>query len=256
MSTFNDGIVIPVEQAERPPAQEPVAKVYSEEDLGKARQQEKDKLYKRIEDADGRVKAMEDQIATIAAERESAVREAQERAQKEADIIRQREVDEMSAKELVARTEDEFKTRINQVEQEWQNKFQKLEQERMAQDALLEKERSMQALESYRLRRASEEDETIIPELRDFISGNNEEEIENAIATLRERSSAIISNIQQATQPSRLKGAPVTSPPIGPMDNQMEYQTFSAEDIRNMPMDQYKQMRDRLLKARPQRGRF
>jgi hypothetical protein len=257
MSKFNDdGIVIPVEPSERPAPVEQPGRVFTEEDIVKARQQEKEKLYKRIEDADVRAKAMEDQLAVLAAEREAAIKQAEERTKAEADIRRQRELEELSAKELVARTEEEFKTRINQVEQEWQEKFQKMEQDRQAQEALLEKERYMQALESYRLRRMSEETDNIIPELRDFVSGNNEEDIENSISTLRERSNAIIESIQQASQPGRLRGAPVTAPPIGPMDDQMEYQTFSAEDIRNMPMDQYKQMRDRLLKVRSQRGRF
>jgi hypothetical protein len=40
------------------------------------------------------------------------------------------------------------------------------------------------------------------------------------------------------------------------METQADHQTLSAEDIRNMPMDQYMQMRDRLLKARPSQSRF
>jgi len=40
------------------------------------------------------------------------------------------------------------------------------------------------------------------------------------------------------------------------METQAEHQTLSAEDIRNMPMEQYMQMRDRLLKARPSQSRF
>jgi len=104
----------------------------------------------------------------------------------------------------------------------------------------------------------TEEQETIIPELIDLIAGNSEEDIENSIAVLRERSSAIIESIQQATsQSGRLRGPQVTAPPTGPMDNQQEYQTMSADDIRNMPMDQYTKMRERLMQAtRNSRGRF
>jgi hypothetical protein len=41
------------------------------------------------------------------------------------------------------------------------------------------------------------------------------------------------------------------------MENQSEYQTLSADDIRNMPMDQYMKMRERLMQAaRGTRGRF
>lgn len=258
MTDTNDGIVIPVERVvpDTPP-QAPQEKYFSEEEVAKIRQQEKDKLYKRISDSDTRVKAMEEQLSLLARDREAAIREAEERARKEAEILRQRELEELSAKELLAKTEDQFKNRINEVEREWSEKFQVLEQQRMAQEALLEKERALQALESYRQRRMAEEQEAIIPELLDLISGNSQEEVEASIGALRARSSAIIESIQQAAQPSRLRGAPVTAPPIGPMDTQMEYQTFSAEDIRNMPMDQYAKMRDRLLQARPNsRGRF
>lgn len=254
-----DGIRIPVDPADfAEENQEPTpSKVFTEDDVRNIRKQEKDKLYKRIEEADVRVKSMEEQLSLLSKEREDAIREAEERARKEQEILRQREMEELSAKELLARREDEFNSRLNQVEQEWQQKFQSMEEQRQAQEALLEKERYMQALESYRHRRMAEEQETIIPELRDLISGNSEDEIEASISVLRDRSSAIIESIQQAAQPSRLRGAPVTAPPVGPFDNQMEYQTLSADEIRNMPMDQYAKMRDRLLAARtPGRGRF
>jgi len=233
-------------------------KVFSEDDVENIRKQEKDKMYKRLEEADTRVKSMEEQMAVIAAEREAARKEAEQRANKEAEIIRQREIDEMSAKELLLKKEDEFNQRINSVEAEWQERLNVIEQQRQAQEALLDKERQMQALIHYRNNRLQAEQEAIIPELIDLVSGNSEEEIEQSIAVLRERSSAIIESIQQATaqQQGRLRGAPVTAPPVGPMETQTEYQQLNADDIRNMSMDQYSKMRDRLLNARSSRGRF
>lgn len=259
-NTFNgDGIMIPVEstsQEQQDPKTE--GRVFTETEVEAIRRQEKDKLYRRVEDADGRVKTLEEQLGIIAQEREDARKEADERAKTEAEILRQREVQELSAKELLAKREDEFTQRINQVEQEWRSKFEDMEQQRQVQEALLEKERRIQQIESYRQRRLTEEQETIIPELIDLIAGNSEEDIENSIAVLRDRSSAIIESIQQATsQSGRLRGPQVTAPPTGPMDNQQEYQTMSADDIRNMPMDQYTKMRERLMQAtRTSRGRF
>jgi len=252
-----DGIHIPVEskqEATQDMAQN--SKLFSEDEVHKIRQQEKDKMYKRLEDADGRAKAMEEQLAILTREREQAIREAEERARKESEILRQREIEELSAKELLAKREDEFNQRINQVEQEWSQKFSEMEKDRQAKEAMLEKERYFQQVETYRNRRVQAEQEHIIPELIDLVTGNSEEEIENSIAVLRERSNAIIESIQRTSQPARPKGAPITAPPTGPMDNQQDYQTLTAEDIRNMPMDQYVKMRDRLLQARPQRGRF
>jgi hypothetical protein len=233
-------------------------KVFSEDDVENIRKQEKDKMYKRLEEADTRFKSMEEQMSVISAEREAARKEAELRANKEAEIIRQREIDEMSAKELLLKKEDEFNQRINSVEAEWQERLNVIEQQRQAQEALLDKERQMQALIHYRNNRLQAEQEAIIPELIDLVSGNSEEEIEQSIAVLRERSSAIIESIQQATaqQQGRLRGAPVTAPPVGPMETQTEYQQLNADDIRNMSMDQYSKMRDRLLNARSSRGRF
>jgi hypothetical protein len=232
-------------------------KIFTEDEVEKIRQQEKDKMYKRLEDADTRVKTLEEQIGLIAEEREQARREAEERAAKESELIRQREVEELSAKELLLKKEDEFNQRINTVEQEWQGRLAEIEAQRQAQEALLEKERRLQELEHYRNSRLQTEQEAIIPELIDLVSGNSEEEIEQSISVLRDRSSAIIESIQQATAQSqtRLRGAPVTAPPVGPMETQTEYQQLNADDIRNMSMDQYAKMRDRLLNART-RGRF
>lgn len=253
-----DGIQIPADPVEPPtqPENNQNSKLFSEDEVQSIRKQEKDKMYKRLEDADGRVKAMEEQLQLLSAEREKAIKEAEDRAKKEAELLRQRELEELSAKELLLKKEDEFSQRINQVEQEWSQKFSELEQQRQAQDALLEKERYLQQIETYKARRVQQENESIIPELIDLVAGNTEEEIENSIAVLRERSSAIIEAIQRTSQPTRPKGAPITAPPTGPLENEQEYQTLSAEDIRNMPMDQYVKMRDRLLQARPQRGRF
>ena len=239
-------------------AMKTTGKVFTEDEVQKIRQQEKDKLYGRLEESQTRLKTMEEQLSLLSKEREDAIKQAEDRTKAESELIRQRELEEMSAKDLLLRKEDEFNARINQAEREWSEKFQNLEQDRQAQAALLDKERALQALESYRQRRLNEEQEFIIPELLDLVTGSSEDDIENSIAILRARSGAIIESIQQASQSQmpRLKGAPVTAPPTGPLENNTEYQTMTAEDIRNMPMDQYAKMRERLLQARPVRGRF
>lgn len=261
MTKNSDSIIvpnIPEDNGNDEVVMKPNGKVFTEDEVQKIRQQEKDKLYGRLEESQSRLKTMEEQLSLLSKEREEAIKQAEERAKAEAELLRQRELEELSAKDLLLRKEDEFNSRINQAEREWSEKFQALEQDRQAQAALLEKERALQALESYRQRRVVEEQEYIIPELLDLVTGSSEDEIENSIAILRARSGAIIESIQQASQSQmpRLKGAPVTAPPTGPLENNQEYQTMTAEDIRNMPMDQYAKMRERLLQARPVRGRF
>ena len=231
------------------------ARTFTEDDVEKIRQQEKDKLYKRLEDSDGRVKSLEDQLSTLSDESEVSKAEAARLAKAESDALRQREEEELSAKELITKRETEFDEKLKIVETEWEGRLAKIEEERASQEAMLEKERRYRELETYLGRRMVEEEEFIIPELRDLASGTTEEEIENSIAILKDRSSAILESIQQSAN-SGLRGSPVTAPPVGPMETQADHQTLSAEDIRNMPMDQYMQMRDRLLKARPSQSRF
>lgn len=259
MSTQNDSIVIETFVEEAKDKMTENSKLFTPEEVEKIRKQEKDKLYKKLEDSESRLKELSEQVSVLDREREEARKHAEELAHKERDIQKQREEAEMSAKELLMKKEQEFNQRITQAEQEWQQRLADIEQQRQAQEALLEKERYHQHLQTYRQRRVAEESDAIIPELADLIAGSTEEEIEASIDILRERSQAIVASIQQATQASqgRLRGAPVTAPPVGPLDNQMEQQTLTAEDIRNMPMDKYIQMRDRLMNAsRSQRGRF
>jgi len=234
------------------------SKVFTEDEVESIRKQEKDKMYKRLEEADTRVKSMEEQMGVISAEREAAKKEAEARAAKESEILRQREVDELSAKELLLKREEEFNVKLQEIDGEYKRRFEEIEGQRQAQEAIIEKERRLQEINSYRNRRLQETQEEIIPELIDLVSGNTEDEIETSISVLRDRSNAIMESIQQATaqQQGRLRGAPVTAPPVGPMETQTEYQTLNADDIRNMTMDQYAKMRDRLLNARPNRGRF
>jgi hypothetical protein len=233
------------------------SRTFTEEDVERIRTQEKDKLYKRLEDSDGRVKTLEDQLGILNHESDENRSEAARLAKAESDAIRRREEDELSAKELITKRETEFDEKLKGVESEWEGRLAKIEDERAAQSAMLEKERSYRELEVYLQRRVDEEGEYIIPELRDLAAGATEEEIDNSIAVLRERSSAILESIQQSAQPRGLRGSPITAPPVGPMETQTEQHTLSAEDIRDMPMEQYMQMRDRLLKARPSsQGRF
>ena len=275
MAENTETVVVPPAQAVVPPAQEATdtsevvdtafavgteeaaaARTFTEDDVEKIRQQEKDKLYKRLEDSDGRVKSLEDQLSTLSNESEVSKAEAARLAKAESDALRKREEEELSAKELITKRETEFDEKLKVVETEWEGRLAKIEEERASQEAMLEKERRYRELETYLGRRMVEEEEYIIPELRDLASGTTEEEIDNSIAILKDRSSAILESIQQSTQPSGLRGSPITAPPVGPMETQTEQQTLSAEDIRNMPMEQYMQMRDRLLKARPSNSRF
>jgi len=232
------------------PQREANTRMFSQEEVEAIRRQEKDKLYDKIS-------KLQDQVEIFNHEREEQKRLAEEVAAREAEERRLREEEEMSAKELLMKKEDEFQQRINTAQQEWEQKFTALQQESEAQKAVLEQERRFQELESYKSRRIAEEQDNVMPELLDFIRGNTEDEIESAISAVKTRTSAILENIQQAMpQQQRLRGVPATgSTPSGPLENMTEQQTYTSADIAGMSMDQYAQVRDRLLASASFRGR-
>ena len=101
----------------------PTGKIFSETDVENIRKQEKDKMYKRLEEADARTKAMEEQLKVLAQDRESAIKKAEETARKEEEIRKQREFEELTSKQLLAKTEDEFNVKIQNIDAEWQTRF-------------------------------------------------------------------------------------------------------------------------------------
>lgn len=225
-------------------------RMFSQEEVESIRRQEKDKLYDKIS-------KLQEQVEVFNHERGEQKRLAEETSAREAEERRLREEEEMSAKELLLKKEDEFQQRLNTAQQEWEEKFTALQQESEAQQAVLEQERRFQELESFKSRRIAEEQDNIMPELMDFIRGNSEDEIESAISAVKTRTSAILENIQQAMpQQQRLRGVPATgSTPTGPLENMTEQQTFTSADIAGMSMEQYAQVRDRLLASASFRGR-
>ena len=211
---------------------------YSADDLAKAREQEKAKLYPQME-------KMKEELATLKkAREEEAAKEAEreaKRAAKEAEKAakaKQKEEEELSVKELLSKKEQEFQSQLD---------AERLERERAF--ALLEQERKFQELTNYRQSRLEQERDSIVPELIDLISGNSKDEIEQSIATLKDKSSGIMQDVQQATANAKqsMVGARVTAPASGPLDNDSEQQSYTPDSIRDMSLADYAKQRAKLL---------
>lgn len=236
-------------QAPAPAA--PAPRVFTEEELEAARRQEKDKLYPKLS-------KMEEQLAQFEQERAERQRIDAERAHQEAEERRLREEAEMSAKDLLLKKEDEWKSQFNSAQAEWEQKFSKLQEESEARAALLQRERDYQELVSYKNRRIAEEQENLYPDLIDMISGNTPEEIEASISLVAAKSSAILSSIQQVLpqQQQRPRGiSPTGGTPMGPLDTNGEQQVLTLRDIQDMSMSEYEQHRARLMAAASGRSR-
>ncbi len=217
---------------------------FTAEDLEKARQQEKDKLYPKID-------RMSEQLEVFAQERAEQQR-LQAEAQTRADEERKRlEEEELGFKELLTKKEDEWKSTLNTVQSEWEEKLNALKEERDAHAALLDKERRFQELTSYKNRRIQEEADNIMPELYDLVQGETEESIEAAISLVAAKTSAILEQVQQATasRPA-LRPVPSTgSAPSGPAENLQEQRTLTMDDIKKMDMSTYAANRHLLMGA-------
>ena len=222
-------------------------KFYSEEDIAKARTQEKNKLYPEIE-------ALKAQVETLAKEKEerearkAAVAAEKEQAELDAIAQKEREVieNELSAKDL-----------LKLKEREWKEQLERERQERELAFSLLEKERALSDLQQYRNARLAQEQDNIIPELSDLVMGNTREEVDASLADLVSRSNSILENAraQRDTARREMQGTKSTLPPTGPLETNSEStRQLTAQEIAQMDMGEYAKYRNRIL-SESARGR-
>jgi hypothetical protein len=240
MDTDNQVVMdeLPVNSANNPEVSEPVAKVFTADDLAKAREQEKAKVYPKMEKMAEELAALKKQAEEVSAK--DAEREAKRAAKKaeEAAKAKQKEEEELSVKELLSKKEQEFQAQLENERLEREKAF-----------ALLEKERQFSELTNYRQVRLEQERDSIVPELIDLIQGNSKDEIEQSIAMLKEKSSSILASAQAAMQSAKqqMVGARVTAPASGPLDNDSEQTSYSPDSLRDMSMADYAKQRAKLL---------
>lgn len=236
----DDGNTITLPPETPPPTQRRQSRqprTFTEEEVERIRQEEKDKLYSRL----GKVDDLETQLAELTRERDER-KKAEAKAQRDADAARKKaEEEEMSAKQL-----------IESKEKEWQSKFEVEQQERRKIEILMEKEREFAGLQVYLNQRMLQEQEYIMPELQDLVAGNSKEEIDASIEQMKQRTAQIMGHVEArfTGQRAAMPGvAPTGGPPVGPVEGQQSFQTMSLDDLKNLPMDQYQQLRPRLMEA-------
>lgn len=207
---------------------------YSEEDLHRVREQEKSKLYSRIEKMSG-------ELQDLRNEREERLRTEQEKIEAASKADKQKREEEMGVREL-----------LEQKEKEWQAQIESLRQEQERDRALLDQERAYNELMAYQASRVEEERENILPELLDLVTGNTPTEIDASLESLKERSNRIFDSAQQALGNARreVSGSRVTMPPT--MDQPSENSGVTPEAIKSMSMQDYAKHRQRLLSQQAQ----
>lgn len=212
---------------------------FTQADIEDARKQEKDKLYSRLNTQGSKLNALEEQLKTWQTERDAADQARQTAEQETAEAQRRQAEEELSVRELLAKREQEWTARLEQVHKDT-----------AAQMALLQKDRELAQLQAFIQRRVMEESEHIAPQLVDLVTGNTPEEVEASIATMRTKTAEIMTGLQEASTvlASNMRGVSTNGfVADGPLDNQTATHQISAEELGSMPLSQYAKHRQQLL---------
>lgn len=209
---------------------------WTDDDIANARREEKDKLYPTIQQLQEQMKTFQEREA----ERQT---ELQHQAEEAEAARRAKEESEMDLRQLLERRDQEHRDALRAIQERYD-----------ADRAIFEREQQLATVENYRIARLDQERENILPELRKFVQGSTPEEIDASIEQLKADTMSVFQNIADAEgrippAPFQQRGAAPTAPPLGPLEQQPNYQSLSPDDIRSMDMETYKRHREGLLRA-------
>lgn len=250
-SDTNDGFIAGVEPAKSPDQlraeaaasqQQPPAanaqtngeRMFTAQEVGEFRSQEKDKMY-------GRVESMAQELERLTAERDAERQAAEEERQRIEAEAKAKAEDEMDVRDLLTTYKEESQAEIRSLRESAERA-----------QAELEKEREFQALNQYRNQALQAVQDRIVPEIADFIGGETTEQIDASIADALERSDRIVQGMMaaQQNQLQGMRGVRTTAPTgNGPLEEQQEQRQLSAEDIKNMSPSEYAASRGKLQEA-------
>jgi Tfp pilus assembly protein PilX len=145
----------------------------------------------------------------------------------------------MSAKALLEK-------KLQETTNTWEERFKQLQTERDAEAALRTKEREYNDLVDYRTAQLQANANDIAPQFHNFITGDNKEQIDNAIAQAKVATQSIADEVAQARQQqaAQVRGvAPTGYTALGPLDGAVGQKTYTPEDINNMTMAEYTKFR-------------
>ena len=236
----NTGPLVVVQGGQASAPQPTNGRFYSEEDVARMRAE-----------TDGRLQTMEQelqQLRTDREEREAAARTEQERLATEAQTAAE---EAMDVRQLLEKRDQEFNNRLAEVEAQ-----------RQRDQAIFAREREWTALQDYKRNRIEQEQQFLMPQLRDLVTGNDVPEIDASIEEMKMRSAAIMSDMAQAVDAARppmpLRAASPTGQPSmgGAFDmGQQAPEQVTLADINAMDNKTYGQYRDRLMAFATQSGK-
>jgi hypothetical protein len=215
---------------------QPETRYFTEADLERARQQEKDKLYERLEKTNAQLnefKATVDSLAADKKARDDELARQRSEADKEAEKLK---TEKLTVQQLLEQQKAEFQTQQEKLKADWDRKL-----------ATMEMENKYQQLKSYIQRRINEEVNaaTIIPDLAEYINGENEEEVEASIKKAQDKTATIVqAAMGTSSVPSIPMGTSPTGAPFSPLDNlSPSNRQLTRDQIANMSMRDYAEYR-------------
>lgn len=252
-----DPAVLPVTD----PLAPPTGVTFTAEDIERARSEERDKLHRRLTDNEKLRQQVEDgntELARLRKLEEDRTGAAQAEVDRLAAATTAAEEMEMSAKELLARRDVE-----------WATKLEAERAERLNLEAVFNQERKYNELIAYRERRLGEVKSEIDPRFIDYIRATTPEGMEAEIATAVSKTQALAEEIQEAIRASGgrvgapaapgqlpprsgLLGAAPTGMPAsgGPLDQIPEgSRAMGPAELNALTMDEYIAMRPQLMGA-------
>lgn len=237
------GDTVTIVEPPAPKPTPPVTKTFTEQEVERIRQEEKDKLYGRLSEWEKQFNEQREQLAALQAAKDAEVAAAAEAARAAAEEEARKKWEEQDSKTLLA-----------EVNQQWEQRFQTLQQERELERAAFAKEQEFAALKEYANEKvnAAKANNEIAPELVDFVSGNTQEEIDASLEFVKAKSAEIAENIRNAAIAQRAAMPGVSTAGYstsGPMDSTPGTKTFTADELKNMSMADYQRYRDQLLPA-------
>lgn len=241
-------VTIPAPPAPSPPAtgangnEDIFTRAQVDELLNRARQQEKDKLYGRYESQGTEITELRGRLDEIAQAREAA-----ETAKAEAEASTQAAIDKASKDK--AEAEMSAKAYADERSRELLEQLESMREESARKDAVFAREREFNELMAYRQQRMAESGDDISPELIDLVSGNSPAEVDASVELLKTKTAQIIENIaaSQGAMPPR-PVAPTGRPNTDPFGGDAQ-KTYTVDDLKSMPLNEYAAIRTQLLGA-------
>jgi hypothetical protein len=235
-------------------------RTFTEDDVARIRQEEKDKVYGRLEETKSELTTLREQIGSLTAAEQRRAAELEAEQQRLAEEARRQEEEGLDARTLIQRKEQEWQEMLRNTEQGLTARLEEEKRQREAAEAAAAKEREFGALRDYTLQQVAAHENDIAPQLRPWIQGNTKEEIDAAIARAVDTTNAITAEMQgvlaqQQNQEQQFAPGGVVQPPALPgtratapagMDPATFSQTLTKEQIDAMPMDQYAKLRSQL----------